>query len=277
MPERLQFKGTRNYIASPELQEIVNVACDLERPLLIRGEPGTGKTVLAKAVAESLGLPLLTWHVKSTSKAQDGLYVYDTVQRLNDSRFGTGDVQDIKRYIKLGPLGKAFQSADRCVVLIDEIDKADLEFPNDLLHELDVMSFYIPETGETISAAKRPVVIISSNAEKELPDAFLRRCIFHYISFPEADEMRRILKVHHPNVEEKLIGQCLVRFYWLRDQSEIRKKPSTSELVDWIGALVRGGIDPKQLEKDLPFLGVLLKKESDLQALRQNQRRNSRF
>lgn len=273
MSERLQFKGTSTYIASPELQEIVNVACDLERPLLIRGEPGTGKTVLAKAVAEALQLPLITWHVKSTSKAQEGLYVYDTVQRLNDSRFNSGDVHDIKRYIKLGPLGRAFQAPERSVVLIDEIDKADLEFPNDLLHELDVMSFYIAETGETIKAAKRPIVIISSNAEKELPDAFLRRCIFHYIAFPEADEMRSILKVHHPHVDAKLISQCLVRFYWLREQNEIRKKPSTSELVDWIGALVRGGIDSRLLEKELPFLGVLLKKESDLTALRNIKRR----
>ncbi len=277
MGERNSFKGTSTYIASAELQEIVNVACDLQRPLLIRGEPGTGKTVLAKAVADALQLPLLTWHVKSSSKAQDGLYVYDTVQRLNDSRFGTGDVQDIAKYIKLGPLGKAFRSAERTIVLIDEIDKADLEFPNDLLHELDAMSFYIAETGETITAQKRPIIIITSNAEKELPDAFLRRCIFHYISFPEAEEMRRILKVHHPDIDAKFVSQCLVRFFWLRDQPEIRKKPSTSELVDWIGALVRGGIDQKQLEKDLPFLGVLLKKENDLQAYKNSLRKNTRF
>jgi MoxR-like ATPase len=277
MGEAQTFKGTKTYIASAELQEIVNVACDLERPLLIRGEPGTGKTVLARAIAESLQLPLLTWHVKSSSKAQDGLYVYDTVQRLNDSRFGTGDVQDIKKYIKLGPLGKAFQSPQRSIVLIDEIDKADMEFPNDLLHELDAMSFYIAETSETISASKRPIIIITSNAEKELPDAFLRRCIFHYIAFPEAEEMKQILKVHHPLVEAKFISQCLVRFYWLREQAEIRKKPSTSELVDWIGALVRGGIDAKQVEKDLPFLGVLLKKENDLQTYRNNLSRKSRF
>ncbi len=271
------FQGTHSYIASPELQEIVNVACDLGRPLLIRGEPGTGKTVLATAVAEALSLPLLSWHIKSSTKAQDGLYVYDTVQRLNDSRFGSGDVNDIKKYIKLGPLGQAFRSPERSIVLIDEIDKADLEFPNDLLHELDAMSFFIPETGETIKAVQRPIIIITSNAEKELPDAFLRRCVFHYISFPEAEEMKSILKVHHPDVEGKLISQCLVRFYWLRDQLEIRKKPSTSELVDWIGALVRGGIDAARLEKDLPFLGVLLKKESDLQAFRSGFRKNSRY
>ncbi len=277
MTQMTSFRGSSTYIASAELQEIVNVACDLQRPLLIRGEPGTGKTVLARAVAESLGLPLLTWHVKSSSKAQEGLYVYDTVQRLNDSRFGTGDVQDIRRYIKYGPLGQAFRAEHRSVVLIDEIDKADIEFPNDLLHELDVMSFAVFETGETITARQRPVIIITSNAEKELPDAFLRRCVFHYISFPEADEMREILRVHHPDVEPKLVQQCLQKFYWLRDQSEVRKKPSTSELVDWIGALQRAGVDAKLLEKEFPFLGVLLKKESDLQALRRTQRKSPRY
>lgn len=271
------FTGTKSYIASPELQEIVRIACDLQRPLLIRGEPGTGKTFLAKAVAEALDLPLLTWQIKSNSKAQDGLYVYDTVQRLNDSRFGSGQVNDIKAYIKLGPLGQSFQSKERSIVLIDEIDKADLEFPNDLLHELDAMNFLVAETGETIRAVQRPIIIITSNAEKELPDAFLRRCIFHYISFPEADEMRSILKVHYPELDAKLVTQCLLRFYWLREQSEVRKKPSTSELLDWVAALVRGGVEPKVLEKELPFLGVLLKKESDIQAYRSGFRKQSRY
>ncbi|SMF40594.1 AAA family ATPase [Pseudobacteriovorax antillogorgiicola] len=267
MSQNMSFQSSNSYIASDELIEIVNVAVDLERPLLIRGEPGTGKTLLARAVAESLQMPLLTWHVKSTSKAQDGLYVYDTVQRLNDSRFGSGDVSNIKDYIKLGPLGQAFQGDQRTIVLIDEIDKADIEFPNDLLHELDAMSFHIPETGETIAAQKRPVIIITSNAEKELPDAFLRRCVFHYISFPDQAQMEKIVKVHHPDIEQKLIDQCLVKFYWLREQDQIRKKPSTSELVDWIGALARSGIPLKRLEKDIPFMGILLKKEQDLQAL----------
>ncbi len=258
------FLGTEDYIASEELKDIVNVACVLERPLLIRGEPGTGKTVLAKAVAESLNLKLHTWHVKSTSKAQEGLYTYDAVQRLNDSRFGGGDVDNIENYIKLGPLGEAFAGEDPSVVLIDEIDKADVEFPNDLLHELDAMSFYIPETRQTIKAKHRPVVIISSNAEKELPDAFLRRCVFHYITFPDQSQMEKIVKVHHPAIEKKLLDQCLVKFYWLRDQGDIRKKPSTSELIDWVRALARAKVPIKRLEKEFPFIGVLLKKENDL-------------
>jgi MoxR-like ATPase len=210
--------------------------------------------------------------VKSTSKAQEGLYVYDAVQRLNDSRFGGGEVGDIKRYIKLGPLGQAFARKERTVVLIDEIDKADVEFPNDLLHELDAMSFDVAETGERITATERPVVIISSNADKELPDAFLRRCIFHYIEFPSEELMAEIVRVHHPDLDQKVLGQCLVKFYWLREQPDVRKRPSTSELVDWIAALKHGGVSRQQLEKELPFLGVLLKKESDLDAVRTKRR-----
>ncbi|MEK6607144.1 MAG: MoxR family ATPase [Myxococcota bacterium] len=265
---RNEFRGTESYIASQELQGAVNVAMALARPLLVRGEPGTGKTLLARAIAEGLGLDLITWHVKSTSKAHDGLYVYDTVQRLNDSRFGDGQVSDIRKYIKLGPLGRAFASEELLVLLIDEVDKADMEFPNDLLHELDAMSFDIVETGDTVKAKKRPIVIITSNAEKELPDAFLRRCIFHYIAFPETELMREIVRVHHPKLDDELLAQCLVRFYWVRDQAEIRKRPSTSELIDWIGALLHGGIDREKLERELPFVGVLLKKEGDVEAIR---------
>jgi len=266
-----KFTGTDSYITSSELRDVVNVAVSLEKPLLVRGEPGTGKTLLAHAVAEDLDQPLLTWHIKSTTDAREGLYVYDTVQRLNDSRFGDGDVSDIDQYIDLGPLGEAFattRDGGPCpVLLIDEIDKADMEFPNDLLHELDVMKFRIAETGETIEAETRPIVIITSNAEKELPDAFLRRCIFHYIDFPDPDLMEEIVGVHHPDLEQTLIDQCLERFYWLRDQPEVRKKPSTSELIDWIAALARAGIDPQRLRRELPFLGVLLKKEEDVLAM----------
>jgi MoxR-like ATPase len=266
------FSGTDTYITGQALQDAVNVAIALERPLLLKGEPGTGKTVLARHVAQHLALPLLTWHIKSTSRAQDGLYVYDTVQRLNDSRFGTGNVHDIKRYIKLGPLGQAFGSADRRVLLIDEIDKADLEFPNDLLRELDEMQFTVMETGETLVAAQRPVVLITSNNEKELPDAFLRRCVFHYIDFPDQVLMRQIVAVHHPRVEETLLEQVLIKFYWLREQQEIRKKPSTSELVDWISVLLRMGMNAERLERELPFLGVLLKKEQDVRTVDKNSR-----
>ncbi|MDP2342371.1 MAG: MoxR family ATPase [Deltaproteobacteria bacterium] len=261
------FQGTAAYLASPDLRDAVNVAVALEKPLLLKGEPGTGKTRLAEAVAESLGLPLLSWNIKSTSKARDGLYVYDTIARLNDARFGDGDIRDIRRYIKYGPLGRSLLSDERVVLLIDEVDKADLEFPNDLLHELDRMSFTVDETGETHTAKKRPVVIITSNNEKELPDAFLRRCVFHYITFPDEAQMRQIVNVHHPILEEKLLSTALTRFYWLRKQPDIKKRPSTSELIDWISALQKTGVAVERIAGEIPFIGLLLKKESDVQQL----------
>lgn len=261
------FKGSSTYIASEALRQAVNVALALERPLLVRGEPGTGKTLLAQEVARALGMDLLRWHVKSTTKAQDGLYVYDTVARLHDSRFGDGDVRDVKRYIKLGPLGEALAAKKRVVLLIDEVDKADVEFPNDLLHELDAMRFLIPESGEEVVARERPFVIITSNNEKELPDAFLRRCIFHYIEFPDSRQMREIVKVHHPDLEEKLLDQCIEVFYRLRETPRLRKRPSTSELVDWIAALRRSGVDLSRIGGGIPFLGTLLKTEQDLELL----------
>ena len=257
------FRGTDNYLASTALQDAVNVAIAIGKPLLIKGEPGTGKTVLAEAIAEGLGLELVSWNIKSTSKAHEGLYEYDTIQRLNDARFGDKDITDIAQYIKMGPLGRAFRSDKRMVVLVDEIDKADIEFPNDLLHELDRMSFVVRETNETISAKDRPVMVLTSNNEKELPDAFLRRCVFHYISFPEKAQMEDIVRVHHPKVEEHLLKQVLQAFYWLRGQEDLRKRPSTSELIDWIAALRRAGIAADKIENQLPFLGVLLKHERD--------------
>ena len=262
-----KFSGSANYVASRDLMETVNIAVALQKPLLIKGEPGTGKTMLAQAVADALGKKLIIWNVKSTTKAQDGLYVYDVVQRLYDSQFGNAGVDDVKKYIKLGKLGEAFSADEQVVLLIDEIDKADLEFPNDLLWELDRMEFYIPETKETVQARQRPIVIITSNAEKELPDAFLRRCVFHYIEFPEQEQMEAILRVHFGDLEEKLVKQSLAAFYWLRELRGIEKKPSTSELVDWIRALVAGGVDPCRIEDTIPYAGVLLKKDKDLRTL----------
>jgi MoxR-like ATPase len=258
-----QFKGSKDYIAARDLQNSVNVAIALGRPLLIKGEPGTGKTMLAKSIADSLGLKFIIWNIKSTTKAQEGLYVYDTVQRLYDSQFGDRDVSDIGQYIKLGKLGEAFSCDEPVVLLIDEIDKADLEFPNDLLWELDIMNFYIPETGQTIIASRRPIVIITSNAEKELPDAFLRRCIFHYIDFPDNEMMVEIIKVHYPQLEERLMQQAMEAFYALRGLSGLLKKPSTSELLDWVQALTLGGIRTDVIARELPFLGVLIKKNED--------------
>lgn len=270
MSESFQrFQGTDNYLTNEGLEAAVNCALTLQRPLLVKGEPGTGKTLLAEAIAEALGNPLIRWHVKSTTRAQDGLYVYDTVQRLYDSRFGDGDVKDIKQYIKLGPLGRSFEATERVVLLIDEVDKADIEFPNDLLHELDRMRFHVVETNEEVVAAHRPVVIITSNNEKELPDAFLRRCVFHFIEFPDEELMQRIVRVHHPALEEKLLTHALDAFYKLRKVGRLRKRPSTSELIDWIAALKAAGITEVLMEKNLPFLGALLKKEQDLKAFQE--------
>jgi MoxR-like ATPase len=258
------FKGSDDYVLSQALRDNVNVSIALGRPLIVKGEPGTGKTLLAHSIAKGVGKKLIIWNIKSTTKAREGLYVYDTVQRLNDARFGEGDVSDIKRYIKLGKLGEAFRSEEQVVLLIDEIDKAEIEFPNDLLNELDEMSFYIPETSETIKAVHRPIVIITSNSEKELPDPFLRRCIFHYIEFPETQLMEDIIKVHYPKIEKNLLREALKRFYWIREFDMLRKKPSTSELIDWIQALIVGGISPKNIEQEIPFLGTLLKKKEDV-------------
>lgn len=266
--KKTTFTSTSQYVASRELLASVNVAVALQKPLLIKGEPGTGKTMLAQAVAESLGKRLVIWNIKSTTKAQEGLYVYDTIQRLYDGQFGEEGVDDIARYIKLGKLGEAFDSDEQVVLLIDEIDKADLEFPNDLLWELDQMEFYIHETKRTVKAKHRPIVIITSNAEKELPDAFLRRCIFHYIDFPNAELMEEIVKTHYPDVEEKLLKDAMDVFYWIRSIKDIRKKPSTSELIDWINALQIGGIPTDRLREELPFIGVVVKKDEDLETLK---------
>ena len=262
------FNSTKDYVASEELLASVNVAIALQKPLLIKGEPGTGKTMLAEAVANSLGKKLLIWNIKSTTKAQEGLYVYDTIQRLYDGQFGEEGVNDIAKYIKLGKLGEAFDSEEQVVLLIDEIDKADLEFPNDLLWELDQMEFYIHETKRTVKAKQRPIVIITSNAEKELPDAFLRRCIFHYIDFPSQELMEEIVKVHFPDVEENLLKNAMEVFYNIRTIRDIRKKPSTSELIDWINALQIGGIPAEKIKAALPFIGVVVKKDEDLELVR---------
>lgn len=263
------FKGSDKYVVTQELMNAVNVSIALEKPLLIKGEPGTGKTMLAEAIADSLDMELIIWGIKSTTKAQEGLYVYDTVQRLYDSQFGEGDVSDIKQYIKLGKLGEAFSSDKQVVLLIDEIDKADLEFPNDLLWELDKMEFYINETKETIKTKHRPIVIITSNAEKELPDAFLRRCIFHYIEFPDAEKMEEIIKVHFGDIDKKLCEKAMEAFYEIRGMKELQKKPSTSELLDWIQALMISGVNIKKIKDEIPFVGVLLKKNQDIDVMQE--------
>jgi MoxR-like ATPase len=257
------YEGSEDYIASKPLMEIVNVSIILSKPLVIKGEPGTGKTLLAHSIQKALGKKLLVWNVKSSTKAKDGLYVYDTVQRLNDARFKDKDISDIRQYIKLGKLGQAFAADEQVIILIDEIDKADIEFPNDLLNELDEMSFHIPELDEIVKAKHRPIVIITSNSEKELPDAFLRRCVFHYIEFPDEEMMERIVRVHFPDIQEKLVRESIKRFYWIRQVDGLRKKPSTSELLDWIKALAQGGVEIEKITSSLPFMGTLLKSEQD--------------
>jgi MoxR-like ATPase len=267
-----QFKGTDTYIASNELQVAVNASMHLEKPLLVKGEPGTGKTLLAHEIANSLGKHLITWHIKSTTKAQQGLYEYDAVSRLRDSQLGNDKVHDIANYIVKGKLWEAFDSDESVVLLIDEIDKADIEFPNDLLLELDKMEFFCYETQETIKTKKRPIVIITSNNEKELPDAFLRRCLFHFIRFPEEMQMKEIVDVHHPGLKEKLLNRALSEFYRLRKVNGIKKRPSTSELVDWISLLLRDDLLKDEAvegeQKKLPpHLGSLIKNEQDLMLL----------
>jgi MoxR-like ATPase len=262
-----KFKGGARYVVTGELQNAVNIAIALEKPLLIKGEPGTGKTMLAQAIADALDKELIIWNIKSTTKAQDGLYLYDTVQRLYDSQFGEGDVKDVARYIRLGKLGEAFTAKEQVVLLIDEIDKADLEFPNDLLWELDRMEFYVNETKEIVKTNERPIVIITSNAEKELPDAFLRRCLFHYIAFPTPDKMEEIVRVHYPDIDSKLLAGALDSFYKLRAMKELQKKPGTSELLDWLQALAIAGVPVERIASELPFLGVLLKKNQDIDAV----------
>lgn len=265
----MQFQGTADYVADKDLMIAVNAAIRLERPLLVKGEPGTGKTELARQVAAALGLDILEWNVKSTTKAQQGLYEYDAVSRLRDSQLGDERVNDVKNYIRKGKLWQAFATDTKCVLLIDEIDKADIEFPNDLLQELDRMEFHVYETGETVSAKIRPIVIITSNNEKELPDAFLRRCFFHYIRFPDADTLERIVEVHYPGIKKTLLRNALTQFYEIRETPGLKKKPSTSEALDWIRLLVAEDVDPADLRGEaknaLPKLhGALLKNEQDV-------------
>ena len=265
----MKFTGTQDYVATEDLTVAVNAAVLLERPLLIKGEPGTGKTELAKQVASALGLELIEWNIKSTTKAQQGLYEYDAVSRLRDSQLGDERVRDVGNYIRKGKLWTAFEAGQKVVLLIDEIDKADIEFPNDLLQELDKMAFHVYETGETVAAKNRPVVIITSNNEKELPDAFLRRCFFHYISFPDQDTMRQIVKVHYPDIKEQLLTTALTQFYEIREQQGLKKKPSTSEVLDWLKLLLAEDLTPEDLKRDagnlLPKLhGALLKNEQDV-------------
>ncbi|MDB2439030.1 MoxR family ATPase [Hellea sp.] len=266
----MKFEGTKNYVATQDLKMAVNAAITLERPLLIKGEPGTGKTVLAHEIAKGLKTPLLEWNIKSTTKAQQGLYEYDAVARLRDSQLGEDRVHDISNYIKKGKLWEAFESKERPILLIDEIDKADIEFPNDLLHELDKMSFHVYETGETITAKQRPIIIITSNNEKDLPDAFLRRCFFHYIQFPDDETMAKIVEVHFPNIKPRLLNAAMKRFFEVRAIPGLKKKPSTSELLDWLKLLLVEDIDPETLKESdpkkliPPLHGALLKNEQDV-------------
>ncbi len=265
----MKFTGTDSYVATDDLTVAVNAAVALQRPLLVKGEPGTGKTELAKQVASALNLPMLEWHIKSTTKAQQGLYEYDAVSRLRDSQLGDERVHDVKNYIRKGKLWQAFEAEQKSLLLIDEIDKADIEFPNDLLQELDKMEFHVYETGETVKAVNRPVVIITSNNEKELPDAFLRRCFFHYIRFPDMETLRKIVEVHHPGIKESLLTQALTQFYEIREQAGLKKKPSTSEVLDWLKLLLAEDLSADDLKSDatsaLPRLhGALLKNEQDV-------------
>ncbi|NNK77678.1 MAG: MoxR family ATPase [Litoreibacter sp.] len=265
----MKFSGTESYVATEDLTVAVNAAVTLERPLLVKGEPGTGKTELARQVADALGLEMIEWHIKSTTKAQQGLYEYDAVSRLRDSQLGDKRVHDVRNYIRRGKLWQAFEASQKCVLLIDEIDKADIEYPNDLLQELDRMEFHVYETGETITATNRPIVIITSNNEKELPDAFLRRCFFHYIRFPDMETMRKIVEVHHPGIKGALLTTALTEFYEIRETGGLKKKPSTSEVLDWLKLLLAEDLDPADLKREganaLPKLhGALLKNEQDV-------------